>query len=114
MSIICREVVPPVYVRDRIAIGNHKTFELPVLAKMFLEQHVICTRRLSIDRVIRAHDGSCMSLCDRNTKSRKISVLQVVIRHLGIEVMSILFRTAVYGEVFGCRDKLQILRIVAL
>jgi hypothetical protein len=73
-------------VGNRRAIGDHVALEAPILAEVFAQQDVIRARRLSVDRVVGAHQGTGLTLGHRRPKRGQIRVLQVVTRDFDIAV----------------------------
>ena len=106
--------VPLPYIGQRPAIGGDKAGKFPLLAQRLFEQHVVGTSRHSIDRVVSTHGGSRLAFYDGGVEGGQVGCLQILGRGLHVELVTQLLRSAVYGEVFGRGNHLQIFRIVAL
>ena len=101
-------------VRDGGAIGDDVPIEVPVVAKGVTQQHVAGASRRAIDRVIRAHNACGVGVDNELAEGGQIRVIQVMRRNVDTKLVARRFRTAVYGEVLGGCDDLEVAVVRAL
>src|SRR6185437_11345216 len=97
-----------------IAVGNYISLEAPLAAKLILEQIFTCAGRLSLDRVISAHDGTGLTLNDGRAESRLIGVELVVPVYVDIGKVARRLGAAVDVIVLGRGDDPVVLRVITL
>src|SRR5207302_8420108 len=109
-----REVMTIEDVGDRPTVGDDVSLKAPIVAQMLFEQRGICARWLAIQRVVGAHHGIGFALHDGRAERGQICVFHVMPRSLNVYRVSGSFRAAMYCEMFGRCNSLQILGIVTL
>ncbi len=100
-------------VADCPAIRDDVALEAPFIAQRFKEQ-AIRACRFTAHGVVRTHDRISLAFHDRGAKRRSVGVRQIVRGHRHVKTVPQNFRAAMNGKVFGCRDRFQIVRVVAL
>ena len=99
---------------DGPAIGDDVSPETPFCAQLVLQQELICTRRLTIDGVVSAHDGSGFAFRDSRAKCRLIRVELIVFAYIHVCKMTRRLRTAVHVKVLRRGDYAVIFWVVPL
>ncbi len=102
------------HVGDRRAIRSHIAVEAPVLAQNRLQQRGVRARRLTINRVIRAHHAACLRLHNGRAKCRQIRVFEIVWRRIDIGRMPCTLRSRVHRIMLRRCNRLVIVRIIPL
>src|SRR5207245_9673227 len=100
-------------VADGPAIRDDIAFEAPFVAQRVKEK-VIRARRLAAYGVVSAHDRIGMGFHDGGAKRGRVGVREIVEGNRHVEAMPQNFGAAVDGNMFGCRNCFQIIRVVAL
>ena len=67
------------HVDNGIAIGHHISVKLPGAAQRVFQQECIGARGLSIDAVVRAHDGLSLAFGHGGAKRRQVGVFHIVL-----------------------------------
>ena len=101
-------------VDNGIAVGNNITIKLPGAAERVFQQERIGARGLTIDAVIRAHNGLGFAFGYGRAERWQIRVFHIMFRDLDIDGVPRRFWTAVYRVVFRRGDHAEVFGIVAL
>src|ERR1035437_7755266 len=101
------------HVGDGGAIGDDVAREMPVSPEPLLQQHVACTGRGSIYRVVSAHNTASLGVDDEFPEGWQIGVFKIVWREDGVERVAFGLRAAVNGKMFGRGDGFEVIRVGA-
>ena len=101
-------------VGDRAAIADDVAWEAPLIPQALLEEVETGARGHAIHAVVGAHHGVGFALHDGGFESRQISIFEIAFTRFDVEFVARAFGPAVDREVFGGRDDLEIVRILAL
>src|SRR6266496_1074687 len=101
-------------IADRIAIRDYISLEMPGPAQCVLQKELICAGRLTIDRVVGAHDGIGMAFNNRGAKCWRVRVQFVVLADVNVGEMTRGLRPTVNSEMLRRRDNSKVVRIVSL
>ena len=99
--------VPAEDVVDGPTVGDHVAFEAPLLAQDLPKQRGAGAGRLTVQPVVRAHDGRGGPFLHARLERRQVGLAQVALAHARVELMAADLGTAVDGEVLRGRHQLQ-------
>ena len=91
-----------------------KALEVPVAVQNGLHQQVAAAGGLAIDGVVRAHDGAGFGVDDCPPEGWQVGVPEIVRRRRDVETMTRTLGAGVHGEVFGCCNDFEVVRVRAL
>src|SRR5262249_6647307 len=108
------KLVAPVDIIDRTAVGNYVALKAPFTAQDVVQQMCVRAIRFSVRSVIRTHYRRSVRLRDGGLKGGQICFTQLAFCSGGVEAMALGFWTRMDSIMLGCRDDLEVPRIVAL
>ena len=106
--------MPLVDVHDGPTVRHDVALEPPLGSENLLEEEGASAGRIPPEPVVGAHDRLGLPVDDGSSKRRKVRLPQVPLVHHSVEGVTVWFRTAVDGEVFGGGHRLQVEGMVSL
>ena len=101
-------------VADSLAIGNHVSFKVPLLAENLFQQGWAGATWLTIETVVGPHHRGCFPLLHAGFKGWQVGFAQVAFIHPRVEMMPVGLRPAVGSEMLGRGHQLQVLGMFTL
>jgi hypothetical protein len=98
------EVVAVVDVDDGAAVGDDVALEVPLAAKLVLQQELVGAGGLAVDGVVGAHDGVGVALGDGGAEGGQVGVFSSCLLTVDVGGVAGGLGAAVHGEVLGSGD----------
>ena len=104
-------LVRRIEIADGSAVAHHEVFESPLVAQNLLQQTCAATARIIVESLVGTHHLAHLRILHQRLEGRHVGLPEVAHRHIGeVDGVASVFRSAVYGIVFGTRPELAILR----
>ena len=96
------------------AVRGNVPCEAPILAECLFQQERAGAAGLAVGAIVSAHNCFDLRFGNQLLEGGQISGVQIPQRYFSVEGVTVLFRTAVHGEMFGAGGRFHILGIIAL